>query len=499
MTARPQNKFFEFQEWLPDQASLYNPGLKEVNNVIPYARGYGPVPSVAVLSTSGGPTVPTGLFSFYSQSRNIHTFAGDATKLYKENTGTDTFDDVSRSVGGPYAGGTNLWRAVQFDDEVYFVNGIDDMQAFTLNVDTEFADAATDVAGIGGQYIAFVQDHLVLGRAKDDATGTVPNRVRWSGIRQPLSWAVDPQTRADFQDIQDFGEVRGVTGGAYMTVLMERGLVRGDLISGPGIFRFLDIEGALGCLAPSSVIRFLGKTYYLSEEGFRVFDGTSTENPGAERVDRTFFNQLKPTELDRIFPFVAIAEHLIGWVYVSSSSPDGDPDKAIALNYHTNKWTQFDAPFDVVNRVVTAGSDMDSLDSVYGTVDAMPGTLDSAIYQGGGSFVGGLKGGILRTLSGAPQPATIATQEQQVTPGARTMLNRAEPLVEGQMPTVVLDVCTRDRPDAIPAVATGYGYNNDGFIPLRNEARYHSIKAQISGNWSHATGIRAEGIPTGNR
>ena len=499
MTTRPQFKTLPFLEWLPDQASVGSPGIKEMNNAVPLAVGYGSIPSPADLHITGGPLKPTGLDNLTSLGRNTTTFAGDETKLYRENFATDTFDDVSRLVGGPYAGGTNLWRAIQFDDKVYYVNGVDDMQEWTLDVSANFIDAATDEPGIGGQYIAMVQDHVVIGRSKSDASGIVPNRVRWSGIRQPLSWAVDPQTRADFQDIQDFGEVRGLTGGTYMTVLMEKGIVRGDLSSGPGIFRFLDIEGALGCLSPSSVLRFLGKTYYLAEEGFRVFNGVETTSPGEEKIDRTFFNLLKPSELDRIFPFVALAQNLIGWTFVSSNSPDGNPDKGLVYNYTVDRWALVDAPFDIMARIVSPGATMDELDASYATLDVMPGTLDSRIYQNDVPFVGGLKNGVSRVLSGPPQPATIVTAECKLSPNARSMATRLDPLVEGVSPEVTVDVATRDDIRQQPVVATGYGYNDDGFIPLRDEARYHSFKVQISGNWSHATGVKVTSVPTGDR
>lgn len=495
----PRTKFLPFAEWLPDQAKIFNPGSPSVNNVFPIQQGYGPVPSVEAASTTGGPTAPTGFFSAISQARNPSLFAGDATKLYKENTGTGVFDDVSRTVGGVYAGGTNRWRNIQFDDTVYAVNGIDDMQKFELDVDTDFADAATDVAGIGGQFIAMVQDFLVLGRAKDDAVGIVPNRVRWSGIRQPLSWTVDPQTLSDFQDIQDLGEVRGLTGGSYMTVLMEKGVVRGDFIGPPLVFRFIDVEGSLGCLTAASVVRLLGRTFYLSEEGFRVFDGVSTEAPGDEKVDRTFFNLLKPEKLDDISPFVVREEHLVGWLFTSNDTPDDKPDKAIVYNYQLGKWSIFDAPVDIIGQVTSSGDKMDALDTMYPLLDDMPGTLDSRIYQGDGVFLGGLRGGILQVFGGASQPATIETVEGQIVQNQRALLTRGDPFVEGDMATVTLDVVSRDVPNGARAVATGFGYNSDGYIPLRNEARYHAIRAQISGVWDHATGVSVEAIPTGTR
>ena len=499
MVTQPQPKFLPFGEWLPDQAKIYNPGSPDVNNVFPIQQGYGPVPGVEPSATIDGPTVPTGFFSAISQARNPALFAGDATKLYKENTGTGVFDDVSRLVGGAYAGGTIRWRSIQFDDTVYAVNGNDDMQKFELDVDTDFADAATDVAGIGGQFIAMVQDFLVVGRAKDDATGIVPNRVRWSGIRQPLSWTIDPQTLADFQDIQDLGEVRGVTGGSYITVLMDKGVVRGDFIGPPRIFRFLDVEGSLGCLSASSVVRLLGRTYYLSEEGFRVFDGTSTEAPGDEKVDRTFFNLLKPEKLDEIVPFVVRELHLVGWLFTSNDTPDDRPDKAIVYNYQLGKWSIFDAPVDIIGTVTASGDKMDALDSQFPLLDDMPGTLDSRAYQGDGIFLGGLRDGILQVFSGASQPATIETVEGQVIQNQRALLTRGDPLVEGDMATVTLDIVSRDAPNANRVITTGFGYNNDGFIPLRNEARYHAIRAQISGVWSHATGVSIQAIPTGDR
>ena len=109
-----------------------------------------------------------------------------------------------------------------------------------------------------------------------------PYRARWSGIGDATSWAVSATTQADFQDIMDMGSITGLVGGEYATILMEKGIVRASYIGSPLIFQFDNVETRRGCKVPGSVANVGHFVFYLSDDGFYMFNGQTSKAIGRE-------------------------------------------------------------------------------------------------------------------------------------------------------------------------------------------------------------------------
>ena len=73
----------KFGEWLPDQPDLENPGLTVAKGVIPGSGGYRPFLKQVTFSTTGLSATPRGAFSENDDAGASHTYAGDATDLYR--------------------------------------------------------------------------------------------------------------------------------------------------------------------------------------------------------------------------------------------------------------------------------------------------------------------------------------------------------------------------------------------------------------------------------
>jgi hypothetical protein len=475
-------------------------GIPEVLNVLPAADGYIPFKDTTPGTITTGPTVPTGLWSNVDSGGNHTLFAGDDAKLYKANTGTDVWDDVSRAGSPAYAGGTNHWYTAQYNDLLIAVNGVDDIQEWDLGVDSAFSDMATGVTDLTGRFITIAEDFVIIGNTYDNADGNVPNRLRWSGLARPDSWTPDATTMAGYRDIPNLGEICGVTGGSYLTVLMKGGLLRGQFIGPPGIWRLYEIEGAVGCLEPHSVIRTQNKTYYLSEEGFMEFDGVQTRNIGAEKVNRTFFRLAQVSELHQMSPFVLREHNVVGWSFVSSVTPDGKPDRAILYNYVVDRFTMVELDLDIVGTVSSPGYTMDGLSAVSTSVDDLPASLDDRMWKGGGVTLGGLRDGTVYFASGNAKDATLETREVQLADPQTAIALRADAIVSGDA-TLAVQVGTRDQQNVNkPDWSAEYFQNPDGFIPLRSQGRYHRFRLNISGGyWKHAKGVKIMYEATGMR
>jgi hypothetical protein len=120
----------------------------------------------------------------------------------------------------------------------------------------------------------------------------------WSGLNNPNTWANTAITQSDNQIIPDGGEVRGITGGEFGLILLEKSIVRMSYVGSPIIFQFDNIARNLGCYESNSVAQWQGVTYWLADDGFYACNGESIEAIGAEKVNRFFFDTLQESVIE---------------------------------------------------------------------------------------------------------------------------------------------------------------------------------------------------------
>ena len=90
-----------FGEWLPDQPGVIG-ALTTAKNCFPKAVGYGPFPQEVNYSNAAAETL-TNAAAAKDSNGLTNIFASGSTRLYKLNTTTFGFDDVSATT---YSGTT---------------------------------------------------------------------------------------------------------------------------------------------------------------------------------------------------------------------------------------------------------------------------------------------------------------------------------------------------------------------------------------------------------
>ena len=380
------------------------------------------------------------------------------------------------------------------------VNGKDAMQEWELGVDSAFSDAAGIPSSLTGRYICVLRDFLVLAFTTEGAT-VRPAQIRWSALGDTADWTSDPTTMAGAQTIPDLGECRGITGGDYMTVLMEHGIVRCDFVGPPPIMQFDQIDGAVGCKEPASVIRVRAQVFYLADEGWHMFDGQQTHEIGAEKIDRWFFEN---AQLDRLSTMSAISFpdlSAVGWMFTSEGSVDEKHDKILLFNYTIKRWGLGDVQGqDCLGTSATVGLTLEDLDALYATLEDVPASLDSPLWKGSNfGRVSGIKGGEMNYFTGPTQDASLTTLEGAPEPHGRTLIKELVPLIDGDC-TVTCDIGTRDALNGSVDWIAGNPFDTVvGYIPMRNEAKFFRFRLNLSGSWKHAVGVDVNGIPMGRR
>ncbi|MBX6322656.1 MAG: hypothetical protein IRY94_12565, partial [Rhodospirillaceae bacterium] len=454
-----------FGDYRPDLPALDNPGVTVARNVIPGPASYrplaGPVPYSGAL-----PGRCQGAFAAQDAAGNVVNFAGTATGLYRlSGTG---WTEVTRATGGPYATPADgAWRFAQFGRLVIAVNGVDAPQKWTLGSSTGFA-------ALGGEppvaaCVATVRDFVVMGRI-----GETPGRIRWSAINDAESWAVSAATQADFQDLPDGGWVQGIVGGEAGIVLQERAIKRMSYVGAPLVFQIDEIARGRGAAAPGSIAACERTVFFLDHDGFYALTGADGLTAiGDRRVDRTFWSRVDQRYLDRVSAAIDPANKLYLVAYPAAGHVGGRPNRLLIYNWAADRWSEAELELDLLHTALSESSyDLDALDAVSASLDALDFSLDSRVWTGGlvlpALFDAESR---LSLFTGPNLEAVVETGETQLSPGGQALVTAMRPLADGG--TVAAQVGTRDRPDA-PVTWSGPSPRNAvGACPVRARGRYH--------------------------
>jgi hypothetical protein len=478
----------QFGQFLPDQSEFNNAGVTVANNVIPAAVGYESMQGLSPISGAADENI-VGMIAAADDDGNTALYAADRTKIYQYNTTTSALDNVSKA-GNYSTGADDRWRFVQFGEDVIGTNFANPIQYIAAYTGSNFADLSADAPK--AKYIAVVRDFVMTGYTNDVTDGNKPYRVRWSGIGDHTSWAISAATQADFQDIADMGDVTGLVGGEYATILLEKGIVRASYIGSPLIFQFDKLETIRGCKVPGSVCNVGHNVFFYSDDGFYMFDGEKSIPIGSEKINRFFLEDWDGAYAKNMSASADPLRQIIVWPYASREAINGKPDKLLIYNYALDKWSTASVAVDLVAPIYTAGYTLEGLDAAFGSLDVLPASLDGAIYRGGEFLFAASKDKKIQTFTGNTLSATIETAEFEGQKGSFSLVRNIVPYVtlrESGSATVTAQVSSRNRQIDTYTFGSASSINSDNLIPVRSNGRYHKVRLNLSGEWKKAQGI----------
>ena len=470
-----------FTEWLPDQPGVVG-ALTNARNVYPKAVGYGPFPeeedysqaASEILNSATGAKDSTG---------TTRIFAGGSTKLFLLDASDLSLDDVS---GTTYSE-TDRWRFAQFGDFVLATNNKEKIQYADMSTTTiSFQDL--NASAPTAKLITVVRDFVVTGN-----TSTASNEVRWSGINNPTgTWGSVAITQADFQVIPDGGEIRGLTGGEFGLVLLERSIVRMSYVGAPLVFQFDNIARNLGCYESNSVAQWQGVTYFLADDGFYSCNGQQVNPIGAEKVNRFFWDSVKEEAIEQMSVSIDPFRNLVVWGYPSQD------DTYRLLIYHivTQRWSFAETGINRVAEILTPAVTLEGLDTFSTSIDALAVSLDSRQWLGGKLLFAGVSGAKITTFTGPNKVARITTADLE-TDSNMSMITLAKPIIENGSASVA--VASRMNLSTAPSFNDAVAANSENRVGLRSLGRYHRLRVIPSGEWTTAIGTEVEIQPAGSR
>lgn len=479
-----------FGEFTPDQASI-KPGASQlIKNVQPYVDGYGPSNSLELLAT-GISSEPLGALQYYVGGTSF-LLIGDATDLYWI------------TASGALSGGTGYtandvdgWAFDVFGDFTYAINETDGL----LRADSDAQGAFSAVAGSpNAKYMQDFREFLFVGQVSSN-----PARIQWSAFNDPTDWVVNPGvTQADFNDMPaELGAVQGLAGGQYIKVYQRRGVSRGTFVGGATIFRFDVMDRSKGLLAPKSLVSTGVLDFFLSDDGFNVFDTQRVINIGDDRVNQFFFDRCQTEDRPKVRGSIDFRRRMVTWTWPGSRD-------YLRYSYKYDKWIlfSFDSSLSPVNvypiEVAKPGFTLDesapSENADLDGADGLPTSFDDPFWKSENAEPGFLLNGNVYQATGSSLVATLETSDTQPQAGRRSYVNEVWPMVDAA--TVSGLVAARDqRVGDVVLDGSATAMNTAGFCPAHKSGRYFRARIEVAADqdWARASGVQMAYKDAGKR
>lgn len=480
-----------FGEWLPDAPSFKNPGCEEANNVIPVTGGYDPFPSLEGQGETVTGTVK-GAVQMYDNTGTSIIVGGTNDRLFIRRS------SITQTTGFTALGGREAWDFAQFNDFVIAAGSNNTLQ-YLSDIDVDNTWSALSATAPSAKRVARVGDFVMAGNI-DGA----PNRIQWGPINNPTGvWTASRLTQAGQVDLPpEYGAVQKIVGGRYALVFQERAIHRLTYVGPPLVWRADVVSDARGALAPFSVITIAGVTYYLSQDGWRITNGSEEQPLGSQRINRWFIENVDFDQIAFTQGAIDWGNEAIVWAFTGLGSLTSS--KLLIYSYSQNRFSTADANVDWICGSNFDGVDLDSLDAIYGNLDAIPGSLDVASLSGGdrvlSGFVGGASTSEYSIFNGTAQQAVWETGEFQISPQRRSFVNEVTALMEAE------DWDMRARVNARNNLGVRSQSRNvqagwNGACAVRTEGQKISVRVEkpSGGTWSKAQGIQVRFKEAGYR
>lgn len=490
-------------EFLPALPKQNNPGCMVADNCIPaeggYAPFYGPVLNATTVTRDGGGTESTFLGPIRGAAL---VFKSEGTPVIVGGSEDDLFVKVGAaatetSVASSVTVG-EFWDFAQFNDFV-FATSITNNPQYLTDIDTDVVWSDLPGSPPKARYCERFADFLMLGYI-DGA----PTRIQWSGFNSPAgSWTADRLTQAGFADLDPkAGEVTALVGGRYPMVFQERGVSLVQYVGPPTVWRVALVSEDRGCIAPRSVATIGSQTFFLSQDGFYMTNGSEFAPVGSQRVNKWFFETVDNTYVSWTQAAVDWQNRCVIWAFRSVGA--ALPDRLLIYSWEQNRFSTATVTVDWVVGSRIAATSLEDLDALFATLEDVTPSMDSEIWLAGdritGAFISDGSESTFNTFNGNTMQADWELGAFQPAPGSRVFVSGAQPVMD-----------TTDwamQAAAIPAdnerVESPQAYNSpgvDGVIPLRADGKEMRLALRMPAGamWRRAQAVQITFRGSGRR
>lgn len=475
----------DFNTWLPDNTDVgHGAHLIEAKNCLPARDHYRPLPALASASTDALATRCHGVFPARDTDNAAHMFAADADYLYKLIAGVWT--DYSRSTGGAYttATDTTRWRGTTFGDRLILTNALDVPQYIDMST------AATSFENLPGspgkaKFVSTYGEFVFLGALESSGMA-----IKWSAIGNSEGWTAGVSL-SDEQEFADGGYITGFASTKAALYLFQEKCIRRILFVGGDLIMQIDklIEN-IGCIEPNSLIQYGQRCFFLSEDGWYMWDFESQPIPfAAERYDRWFLENASRSYWSTMSCAINPRERVLAVGFGTTSST---PNRILFYDYVTNQATYAEVNHEMLVPAIATAQSLDDLTDDLDVDYSI--SFDDPYYQGGSFYFAAFTTGhAMASFAGDNLEATFQTNEMALEPGARRSIAWVKPVTDASGATAA--AAAKVKPSDTMTFPSQVSQQDSGRCPQRGaNGFYHAAKVVIPAGetWTFARGLEFE-------
>lgn len=319
--------------------------------------------------------IPIGGHAHVRPDGTYNTLASTSSSIYYYDDVTENWDDATGIItfGGA---DTDPWAFATFDDDAYFSNGVDNVHRWRSATHDYGAGAGLieEVTNaVPARYLLNFAGRLILGYVID--SGTQADRVQWSNINDPTTWA-----GGGFNDTVDWpGPITGLSKLGARAYIFKRDYIiemRETGLDSP-TFDFRAVVNGEGAGSHRTIVHIGQLLFFMGRDDVFIFDGTRLQ-PIGEPIRWELTNNLNREAVRNAFAFhhEPFNEY---WLCV----PTGDNTYgtvAFVFNYVQQAWTKHTLPATCsVPFKTTEGAADAWWDNQTGSWDSQIRTWDSGI------------------------------------------------------------------------------------------------------------------------
>ena len=487
-----------FPQFAPDRAGYDPTVMTTMENALPLYNSYAPIPSFEA-TANALPGAPRGVTIVRRNDDSFATYVGTATGLYRFNSSTNGWDDVS-GPDAPYSLPQGaFWSFTQFGQQLLATQAGNITQEIDVDTGSAFArlGGSPPIASYNMKVGPFF---VLLGISGNE------DAMQWSGRNRTDEWR-NGQLSAGGQVFGEGGAITGGVGGQNGGVVFQVDAIRRMVFTptSPYVFNFIkqDLEhhgGGRGCIAPASIVTVNNSAYFLDDNGmYRYTDGQITPI-GDERVDRFIRQNAQNRTL--LQGTADASSKSIYWAYRSidvvqpGAGEEFKADKVLGYNWANDKWFLAKIMTGWVSSATTPGTTLEGLDATGYNLDTLPFSLDAAVWKGGRPLIIGFDmDNKLGYFQGPNMRAVLETADSELNPTRRTYAEGLRVYTDAN--EVFAQVGTKETLEG-PVRWRGEQPRSErrGLCWARAEGRWHRSRVILpaGATWSHLTGVHYEDL-----
>ncbi|MBU0599116.1 hypothetical protein KKF61_09110 [Patescibacteria group bacterium] len=462
--------------WLPDiiPYELPDGGLIECKNLLPYDEYYAPAYGKVAYSTDAVSGTPIFGKVYKDSQLNNYLFIGTSTKLYKMGA-AKSVTDITRTSGGAYSATT--WSFEQYGDWIIMTDFVDAPQILK-----EFGTA--NVVVLGGspplaKYVLLHRGHLIFGYVNE--SGVIgPKKLVWSALESIEDYTPSLTTGSDFQNLPDAdGEITGMANiGDFFAVFHKNSVTLAWYAGSPFTFNFaVNRIKNIGAI-PGTILSIGAEVFFWSENDIYKFDG-STITPLGFGIRQAILDNMHEAYKHLITSVHDSGKGIIYWCYCTTSST-GVPDRILAYNYRTGKFTHIDITASCIfDFFASAGYDADTIATIYPDLEVIPYSLDSNYWNPNTPALGCIDNTTSKVAIFAGTVLTGELETKEMYAESKILhINRVRPKVSNTTDAVNVKVGGREKEGDSVSYTSLTPVGSNGYVDLRKTGRFLRINVQ---------------------